>query len=140
MKREDAGKSLHFRISTELLAMLEEAAQRDFRGLRRQVNFLLSAMLIVAQLETKIRLIPRRSFVEPFSQSQSLKADLTHEEYEFLQHLARESGLSVSEQIRQLLELGAELSQAIPRGIALRKEEFVKRALEELQLRRQRVF
>lgn len=130
----EPSKGTHVSISSLLKTQIETESLESARSFLSQVEFYLDALLPIAAKEFRYRLSPTR-FISHASEIE-VRLHLSDGLSDFLTFYAGENGLSVPEQVNQLLWLGSEIKQRYERPWRLlRKEEFQRLAVQELHSR-----
>lgn len=126
---------VHISMSQRLYRTLLDLEQIYGKRPAQLAEHFLKTVLPIAEQEKSFRLMPEQFIVEPVPVS--CKVWLTDQEADFLSAYAAEADNSISQQACELLWFVIELQARLERpGLLLRKEEFVRRIKDLLQIRR----
>jgi hypothetical protein len=134
MEKRGRGKIslVRFRVglSPGMVEKFRELGKPAGREFTVEMSYRLCAVMSVVQQDTKFRIRPVQADTGPYPFQEHVS--LPKHKAASLEAYAAEAGLSVGEQVRQLLQLGYEISEKLEREGPLRKEDLERFMRREL--------
>ena len=126
--------TVHFNFSEDLKTAIESRRVAYGKNFSRQIQYYLDFAMALVRNEKRFYLIPKKVDLGPYPCEK--RVEINRSDLEFLEQTARDRGITLAHQLRELIRAGMELVDQLNRPeLPLCEEELMRRARKALEER-----